>query len=99
MTTTTSSVDNASAIMHQNDVSGAPRDRYTRVAIVLHWAIAAFIVFNLCIGFFMQSWPPPIRFIALMLHVSWGMRVLALAVERVVWGLLNAPPPYPVGMK
>jgi cytochrome b561 len=86
-------------MMHQNDVSGAPRDRYTRVAIVLHWAIAAFIVFNLCIGFFMQSWPPPIRFIALMLHVSSGMSVLALTVARVVWRLLNDPPPYPVGMK
>src|ERR1019366_7485537 len=96
---TTSSFDDASAMMHQNDVSGAPRDRYTRVAIVLHWAIAAFIVFNLCIGFFMQSWPPPIRFIALMLHVSSGMSVLALTVARVVWRLLNAPPPYPVGMK
>jgi cytochrome b561 len=61
---TTSSFDDASAMMHQNDVSGIPRDRYTRVAIVLHWAIAAFIVFNLGIGFFMESWPPPIRIMA-----------------------------------
>ncbi|MDB6010815.1 MAG: cytochrome [Gammaproteobacteria bacterium] len=87
------------ALMHQNEVSGAPRDRYTRVAIVLHWAIAAFIVFNLCIGFFMESWPPPIRFMALMLHVSSGLTVLALTVARVVWRLLNNPPPYPAGMK
>jgi hypothetical protein len=76
-----------------------PRDRYTRVAIFLHWAIAAFIVFNLCIGFFMESWPLPIRFVALMLHVSSGLTVLALTVARVAWRLLNDPPPYPAGMK
>jgi cytochrome b561 len=86
-------------MMHQNDVSGARRDRYTRVAIVLHWAIAAFIVFNLCTGFFMKDWPRSIRFIVLMLHVSSGLTVLALTVARVIWRLLNDPPPYPAGMK
>jgi cytochrome b561 len=96
---TTSSFDDASATMHRNDVSGAPRDRYTRVAIVLHWAIAAFIVFNLCIGFFMEDWPPPIRMMAVMLHSSSGLTVLGLTVARVVWRLLNEPPQYPAGMK
>jgi cytochrome b561 len=86
-------------MIYQNDVSVARRDRYTRVAIVLHWAIAAFIVLNLCIGFFMESWPPPIRFTALMLHVSSGLSVLVLTVARVLWRLLNDPPPYPAGMK
>jgi cytochrome b561 len=84
---------------HQYDGSGTPRDRYTRVAIVLHWAIAAFIVFNLCTGFFMEGWPPPIKFVAVMLHASSGLTVLALTVARVVWRLLNDPPPYPAGMK
>jgi cytochrome b561 len=90
----------------QNGVSGALRDRYTRVAIVLHWAIAAFIIFNLCTGFFVASWlsgvsatPPPIRWISLVLHVSSGMTVLVLTMARVVWRLINEPPPYPVGLK
>jgi cytochrome b561 len=96
---TTSVIDKLSATTHPNDVSGAPGDRYTRVAIVLHWAIAVFIVFNLCIGFFMESWPLPIRFVALMLHVSSGLTVLALTVARVAWRLVNDPPPYPAGMK
>jgi cytochrome b561 len=91
--------DSLSAMMRLNDASLAPRDRYTRVAMVLHWAIAAFIVFNLSIGFFMESWPLPIRFVALMLHVSSGLTVLALTVVRVAWRLLNDPPPYPAGMK
>ena len=87
---------------------GTPRDRYTRVAIVLHWAIAAFIVFNLCSGFFIESWlhgqlkdsaPPQITWMSLVLHVSSGLTVLALTIARVVWRLLNEPPPYPSGMK
>ena len=96
---TTSSSADASAMMHQNDVSDVPRDRYTRVAIILHWAIAAFIVFNLCIGFFMESWPLPIRMMAVMLHISSGLTVLGLTVARVGWRLLNEPPQYPAGMK
>jgi cytochrome b561 len=84
---------------HQNDGSSASRDRYTRVAIVLHWAIAAFIIFNLCTGFFMESWPPRIRMTALMLHASSGLTVLVLTAARVAWRLLNVPPPHPAGMK
>jgi cytochrome b561 len=95
----TSLVDNSSARIRHNPASGAPRDRYTRVAIFLHWAIAALIVFNLCVGFFMESWPLPIRFVALMLHASSGLTVLALTVARVVWRLVNDPPPYPPEMK
>ena len=86
-------------MIHQQDGSGTPTDRYTRVAMVLHWAIATFIIFNLCTGFFMEGWPPPLRFLALMLHVSSGISVLALTVVRVVWRLVNEPPPYPAGMK
>jgi len=90
---------------HQNGVSG---DRYSQVAMVLHWAIAAFIIFNLCSGFFIESWlhgalmdsaPPQMRWLSLVLHVSSGLTVLALTVARVVWRLLNAPPPYPAAMK
>jgi cytochrome b561 len=96
---TTSSFGNVSALPPQTGGSGASRDRYTRVAIVLHWAIAAFIIFNLCTGFFMESWPPPIRMLARMLHASSGLTVLALTAARVVWRLLNDPPPYPAGMR
>jgi len=93
---------------HQNGVSGASGARYSRVAIVLHWAIAAFIIFNLCSGFFIESWlhgalmesaPPQMRWLSLVLHVSSGLTVLALTVARVVWRLLNAPPPIPAAMK
>ncbi len=74
--------------------------------MVLHWVIAAFIIFNLCSGFFMAGWlgvasaiPPPIRWLSLMLHASSGLTVLALTVARVIWRLFNAPPPHPATMK
>src|ERR1019366_1758413 len=98
---TSSSFANVSAMTPQNGVSDASGDRYSRVAIVLHWAIAAFIIFNLCSGFCMKSWlhgalmesaPPQMRWLSLVLHVSSGLTVLALTVARVVWRLLNAPP-------
>jgi cytochrome b561 len=85
--------------MHQEVGFPVPRDRYTRVAIALHWAIATFIIFNLCTGFFFEGFPPPLRILALTLHVSSGLTVLALTVVRVFWRLLNEPPPYLAGMK
>jgi len=102
---TSSSFDNASTIAQQQGTSG---ERYSRVAMVLHWAIAAFIIFNLCSGFFIESWlhgnlkdsmSPQISWLSLMLHVSSGMTVLALTMARVIWRLLNAPPPYSSAMK
>jgi cytochrome b561 len=87
---------------------GAPRERYTRVAIALHWTIATLIIFNLCTGFFIESWlhgklmegpPTQLRWMSLVLHASSGLTVLVLTLARVVWRLLNHPPPYPVGMK
>lgn len=83
----------------QDNRFGTSGERYTRVAVLLHWAIAAFIIFNLLTGFFMEGWKPPLRFIGLMLHVSTGFTVLLLTVVRIVWRLTHEPPAYPAGMK
>jgi cytochrome b561 len=95
---TNSSFDE-SATIRPGEVPIASHDRYTRIAIVLHWSIAAFIVLNLSVGFVLESLPPPIRVVVLTLHISSGLSVLALTVARVVWRLLNEPPPYPAEMK
>jgi cytochrome b561 len=73
--------------------------RYTRVAIVLHWAIAALILFNLSVGFFMEGFAQPLRGTVVRLHVSSGITVLALTAVRVLWRLAHKPPPLPAGMK
>jgi cytochrome b561 len=89
-------------------LSDAPRDRYTGIAIVLHWAIAVLIGLNLCTGFFIEGWlhgspaagpPPPANWASLVLHASSGLTVLALAVLRVAWRLLERPPPPPPGSR
>ena len=72
---------------------------YTRVAIILHWTIAALIVFNLSVGFFMEGFPLALKLIVVGFHVSSGMTVLVLSVVRVVWRLIHVPPAHPAEMK
>jgi cytochrome b561 len=85
--------------MTQEDAPGAASERYTRVAIVLHWAIAVFIIFNLLSGLITGALPWSLQIVVLPAHISSGITVLALTVVRVAWRLINDPPPYPAGMK
>jgi cytochrome b561 len=66
--------------------------RYTRVAIVLHWSIALLILFNLCVGFFMEGFEPALRAIVVPLHISSGITVLTLTAIRLGWRLTHRPP-------
>ena len=64
--------------------------RYTHVAIVLHWVIAAAIVYNLVsglLGEYLPGW-------FFVFHISSGLTVLILSVARVVWRLTHKPPPF-----
>lgn len=72
--------------------------RYSRVAIWLHWLIALFILLNLSLGFIMEDLPLPGRFIVVLGHVSAGMTVLALSIARIIWRLMNPPPPFAEGL-
>jgi cytochrome b561 len=68
--------------------------RYTRVAIALHWTIAALIAFNLLFGFGdISVFPAPARRVIIELHSSVGMTVLVLTGFRILWRLTHAPPP------
>lgn len=69
------------------------QQRYSAVARVLHWSIAALIVFNLSVGFFMEGLVPPLKWIIVPLHFSSGITVLALSVLRLLWRLTHQPPP------
>ena len=75
------------------------QDRYTRVAITLHWLMALLILFNLSLGFFMEGFAPPLKRIIVPLHVSSGLTVLALTVIRILWRLTHRPPDFLPGMK
>lgn len=84
---------------------GAAYARYTSVAIALHWAMAALILFQLGIGFLMadalQAADADSRrwgFEQTQLHKSIGLTVLGLAVARLAWRILHPAPPLPPGM-
>ena len=65
------------------------RDRYTRVAIALHWAIAALIAYNLLSGLGRGFLPRGF----FQFHISSGLTILALTIVRIGWRLTHKPPP------
>ncbi len=71
------------------------RGRYTRVAILLHWTIAALVIINIVIGLFHHSMSQA----AIPLHKSIGMLVLLLSLLRLGWRLGHRPPPLPAGVR
>ena len=73
--------------------------RYDRVAIALHWTIAAMIISMLALGLVMEDLPITIKFSAYTLHKSIGITVLALSIFRLIWRLMNPPPALPDTMK
>src|SRR5208283_3849879 len=70
---------------------------YTKVAIVMHWVIALFILLNLSVGFFMETFanPSPQRSKVLFYHASVGIVIFTLAVFRLGWRLTHHPPSLP----
>jgi cytochrome b561 len=70
---------------------------YTRVAIVLHWLIAALLFGQIAFGWFLESVPrgSPMRGFYVNLHKSTGMTLALLILVRVIWRLMNPPPPLP----
>lgn len=83
-------------------MSGAVQ-RYTAVAVVLHWAIASAIVVMIPLGLWMhqqseQGASGDDLFQAYQLHKSIGLTVLALSLVRLAWRLMHPPPPLPEHM-
>ncbi|MEQ1810924.1 MAG: YceI family protein [Terricaulis sp.] len=81
----------------------AQAQRYTAVAIVLHWAIAVAILFMIPMGLWMHESAEhgdvsAQLFRAYQLHKSIGLTVLALSLVRLAWRLMNPPPPLPEHM-
>jgi cytochrome b561 len=76
-----------------------PPGRYTPVAQLLHWVIAALIVTQFALAWSADDLPLGVHKLALLArHKSFGMTVLMLVVVRLVWRLTNRPPELPAGM-
>ena len=78
--------------------------RYDTVAMVLHWAIAALMIFMIVFGedLIRVSRDPAAAAAAgtflPSLHVSIGIGILILSAVRLAWRLTNPPPPLPATM-
>ncbi|HEX6376186.1 MAG TPA: cytochrome b [Allosphingosinicella sp.] len=73
--------------------------RYSRVAVWLHWIIAALIALNLLLGFFHEDFDKPVRTAMMDVHKATGLTILALTLARLGWRLSHRPPPFDAVMK
>jgi cytochrome b561 len=73
--------------------------RYTRIAIVLHWVIAALIAVNVMLGLMAEGLPDAWIRPAIDLHKSFGLTVLGLVLVRILWRLSHPAPPFPSGYR
>ena len=75
------------------------RNRYTTVAIILHWLIALSIIALLVIGVWMANYARGnTKFELFQLHKSIGITVLLLSLIRLGWRLAHPAPPLPADM-
>ncbi len=72
-------------------------ERYSSVAITLHWLIAIAIVGMIIGGMYMTGLEDgaPGQYFLFQLHKSIGITILLLTVSRIIWRVMNPPPPLP----
>src|SRR5690349_3724964 len=73
--------------------------RYSRVAIWLHWILAALILVNLALGFLHEDFARPVRSAMMGWHKSIGLTVIVLTLVRILWRFSHRPPPFDPAMK
>ncbi len=74
--------------------------RYTRVAIALHWLVALAVFGQIGLGWFLDTVPrgTPDRTVWVNLHKSTGLVLGVLVLIRLLWRLTHRPPPLPLAM-
>ncbi|HZD19990.1 MAG TPA: cytochrome b [Burkholderiales bacterium] len=77
------------------------QERYGRVAMALHWAIALLALFQIALGWWMLDLPkspPGLRAGWFNLHKSIGLTIGLLMLARLGWRLGHVPPPLPASL-
>ncbi len=82
----------------QGMATGGSLARYSIGAIILHWLIAILIFLNIYQGLKMGSASGLAKFMTFQNHKSVGITILVLSVLRLVWRLVNPPPPSAPGL-
>lgn len=73
-------------------MSSQPNSRYSGIAIVLHWVMAALMLGNIVLIWIVDELPDERVRLAIDTHKSIGITVLGLFVLRVLWRLGHRPP-------
>jgi cytochrome b561 len=73
--------------------------RFSYVAIFFHWVVAALILANILIAWQFRSIHGALGSAILQIHKSIGITILLLSVLRLMWRLLNPPPPFAITMQ
>ena len=69
--------------------------RYTRVAVLFHWALAILLIGTFIGGELMvREWVPN-RFVLYQWHKTFGILILVLTAGRLLWRLTHKPPALP----
>ncbi|MHA7856577.1 MAG: cytochrome b/b6 domain-containing protein [Henriciella sp.] len=78
----------------------AQSERYTSVAITLHWVIALAILGMIFGGWYMTDLPDgaPGQYFLFQMHKSVGITILLLTIARIIWRVMNPPPALPNDM-
>ena len=76
-------------------IAAAGHSRYSSVAILLHWAIAALILTTIPLGVYGANVETEAAQVATNAHKSIGILILALSLVRLAWRLGHKPPPLP----
>ena len=72
------------------------RHDYGSVARCLHWSIAALFLLSYCSVYYRQWFTEedtPENWVSLQMHLSVGITIAALVALRIIWRLMNKPPP------
>ncbi len=72
-----------------------PIRRYSQVAVLLHWLVAALIVTNVLLAWTWDSLSKADSHAAINIHKSIGLTVFGLALLRLLWRFSHRPPAYP----
>ncbi|MYZ48231.1 cytochrome b [Propylenella binzhouense] len=67
-------------------------ERYSTVAIVLHWTIATLIVLVFALGLTVDVFPTDWEHAVVNTHVLLGLLILVLSLARLAWRLAHRPP-------
>jgi cytochrome b561/polyisoprenoid-binding protein YceI len=69
------------------------KQRYSGIAILLHWALALLLLFQLGLGWALEDLPKSSLFVAFQFHKSVGILILVLSLARLLVRLFVARPP------